>query len=266
MQLTKQLVLFISVCSISFNLLAIEQVFDSGHQQNRLIELFTSEGCSSCPPADQFLSRLQADPQLWSTWVPVALHVGYWDYLGWKDAFARPEHTEKQYAYRKNGRSKGVYTPGFFINGQEWRGFFNSNRMLPNYEAPPAGQLKVYLKKSQANISFQPLSRRTGSNNEQSGYLLHWAITGSDLSTQVKGGENARKTLEHDFVALASGTLNNYSLNNYSLNKHSLNKHSLNWQLAIPVLLQKSKQALSVWVSPVDDPQQVLQTTGGWLE
>src|SRR4051812_18118930 len=64
-------------------------------EPTQLIELFTSEGCSSCPPADEWLHDLGKQPGLWTDFVPVAFHVDYWDYLGWKDIFSTPEFSER---------------------------------------------------------------------------------------------------------------------------------------------------------------------------
>lgn len=80
-----------------------------------LVELYTSQGCSSCPPADEIMARLAGDPRV----VALALHVDYWDYLGWEDRFARPEFTKRQKAYAKAGGSRMIYTPQMVIGGTE---------------------------------------------------------------------------------------------------------------------------------------------------
>lgn len=80
-----------------------------------VVELFTSQGCSSCPPADAALQQfIDRDDVL-----ALAFHVDYWDYLGWKDTLASPENTERQYAYAKTFKSRTVYTPQAVINGRE---------------------------------------------------------------------------------------------------------------------------------------------------
>src|SRR5947207_2933082 len=73
--------------------------FTSGETAATLVELFTSEGCSSCPPADAWMSRLKRNPDLWKAIVPAVFHVDYWDRLGWPDRFARPEFTRRQRLY-----------------------------------------------------------------------------------------------------------------------------------------------------------------------
>ncbi|WP_096786402.1 thioredoxin family protein [Rhodobacter sp. CZR27] len=78
-----------------------------------VVELYTSQGCSSCPPADEFLAALAADPRV----IPLALHVDYWDYIGWKDQFADPRYTERQKAYARAVGSRTIYTPQMIVGG-----------------------------------------------------------------------------------------------------------------------------------------------------
>ena len=89
--------------------------FQSGHTQSSLIELFTSEGCSSCPPAEKWLSALKSNQDLWKKTVPVAFHVDYWDRLGWRDRFAKPEFTSRQQRYAAAWGGDSVYTPGLWL-------------------------------------------------------------------------------------------------------------------------------------------------------
>jgi hypothetical protein len=80
-----------------------------------VVELYTSQGCSSCPPADEIMARLATDPRV----IALALHVDYWDYLGWKDKFADPKFTARQKAYAKAIRDRMVYTPQMIVQGQD---------------------------------------------------------------------------------------------------------------------------------------------------
>jgi hypothetical protein len=80
-----------------------------------VIELYTSQGCSSCPPADDFVAMLAADPRL----LPLALHVDYWDYIGWADRFAAPQFTDRQRDYARAIGSRTIYTPQLIIGGQD---------------------------------------------------------------------------------------------------------------------------------------------------
>src|ERR671937_1167549 len=95
---------------------ATDRVFESGPQRTHVIELFTSQGCSSCPPAEAWFSKLKAEPRLWKDFVPLAFHVDYWDRLGWRDPFAAREWTARQYQYSASWKSESVYTPGFVLD------------------------------------------------------------------------------------------------------------------------------------------------------
>jgi len=84
-------------------------------EQVVVIELYTSQGCSSCPPADEFVAMLASDPRI----LPLALHVDYWDYIGWADRFAQAKFTDRQRAYAKAVGSRTIYTPQLIIGGQD---------------------------------------------------------------------------------------------------------------------------------------------------
>lgn len=86
---------------------------DGTSQPVVVVELYTSQGCSSCPPADEFLGALVGDPQV----IPLALHVDYWDYIGWKDVFADPKFTDRQKAYARAVSSRSIYTPQLIVGG-----------------------------------------------------------------------------------------------------------------------------------------------------
>jgi len=80
-----------------------------------VVELFTSQGCSSCPPADAILGELATRSDV----LPLALHVDYWDYIGWKDIFASPEFTERQRAYARTAGKRSIYTPQMVVGGAD---------------------------------------------------------------------------------------------------------------------------------------------------
>jgi hypothetical protein len=80
-----------------------------------VVELYTSQGCSSCPPADEFLAMLASDPRI----LPLALHVDYWDYIGWEDKFAQAKFSDRQRAYARAVGSRTIYTPQLIIGGAD---------------------------------------------------------------------------------------------------------------------------------------------------
>ena len=166
-------------------------VLDSGTRQVSLLELYTSQGCSSCPPAERWLNDWVDDARLWNEVVPVALHVDYWDYLGWQDPFASSASGERQRGHVRAGRARTVYTPGFFLNGQEWRGW--TLRLSPRASDRESGRLGVTIDGNTVSATFPPDGRNL---------QLHVALLGFGIDTRVARGENRNRTLRQEFVAL----------------------------------------------------------------
>ncbi len=167
---------------------------DSGNRRVVLIELFTSEGCSSCPPADRWLSGLEGEPGLWSEFVPIGFHVDYWDYIGWEDRFARREYSDRQRRYAQEGGSRSVYTPGMFADGKEWLGWRRGGPSAS--DSPSAGKLEIRVQGDEVSAAFD------ADEHDGAALVLHLALVGMSLETEVRAGENRGRTLEHDFVAL----------------------------------------------------------------
>ncbi len=101
--------------SVACGLLIACAAVPAAAQDAVVVELYTSQGCSSCPPADEFVAMLTADPRI----IALSLHVDYWDYIGWQDKFAQPKFTERQRAYAKAIGSRTIYTPQLIIGGQD---------------------------------------------------------------------------------------------------------------------------------------------------
>ena len=223
------------------------KTFESGDTQSSLIELFTSEGCSSCPPAEKWLSALKSSSDLWKKAVPVAFHVDYWDHLGWRDRFAKPEFTARQRRYVAAWRGDSVYTPGFVVNGREWRDWFG-NRALWRERPAKAGNLRVTLSnETDVTAVFTREDSRT------SPLQLHVALLGSNLESDVKRGENSGRKLRHDFVVL-------------QLAKGDLIASGDRWigSISIPKQNAEKPRAFAAWVSE-EDVDSPIQATGGWL-
>ena len=167
-----------------------------------VIELYTSEGCNSCPPADQWMSQTVAQMRgiKDNNVIPLAFHVDYWDYIGWKDAFAQPSFSQRQGALARTGGASGVYTPQVFVNGKDDRSWTRGSRSA---SAAPA------------SVKFNLTSQWQGDAVVFSGKLadsnpairLRYAVTENGLVTAVKAGENRGETLHHDAVVRAYGTL-----------------------------------------------------------
>ena len=219
--------------------------FQSSETQTSLVELFTSEGCSSCPPAEKWLSTLKSNPDLWKKIVPVAFHVDYWNHLGWRDRFSKPEFTSRQQRYAAAWGGDSVYTPGFVLNGREWRDWFSGNTVPASLKR--VGTLVITLSDDGKiggtfiTDSTQPLSLE-----------LNVALLGDDLESDVIRGENTGRKLRHDFVAL-------------KLIKFEMAKEGNRWtgSAELPESRNPDKpRALAAWIT---DNATIIQATGGWL-
>ena len=158
-----------------------------------MIELFTSEGCSSCPSADKWLSTLKSNQGLWKDIIPMALHVDYWDYIGWKDVFANSKNSKRQRQHYKYGNIPSVYTPGVIKAGKEWRAWRFNTAILPSENT--VGVLDASLKDTQLRVSFD-------NKTDIQFFKLNIALLAMDVKTQVNAGENTGKRLNHDFVVI----------------------------------------------------------------
>src|SRR5260370_9464032 len=140
------------------------------------------------------MSRLNSDGRLWKEIVPVAFHVDYWDDLGWKDRFARREYTSRQQSYSIAWGTSSVYTPGFVLNGQEWKGWFAGNP-LPGSAEHTAGTLEIRVLNGPAKITF---SETPG----EKALDVHIVPLAMNVSSEVRTGENRGRKWTHSFVAL----------------------------------------------------------------
>lgn len=168
-------------------------------EQTPLLELYTSEGCSSCPPADRYLASLAQTPGLWQDVVPVAFHVTYWNYLGWQDPFAAVAFDRRQRALASREHS-GVYTPGVFLAGREWRNW-RRDRSLPQ-RTEAAGVLSARVSCDRIEAEFAPVPEGQGPS-VKAGLPSHLEIAWltRNASSRVLRGENRGRTLSHGFVA-----------------------------------------------------------------
>ncbi len=162
-----------------------------------LLELYTSEGCSSCPPADQFLSSLRSAGIGSERAVLLSLHVDYWNYIGWKDPFSRKAFTERQRWLSDLAHTRTIYTPEFFVGGKELRAWnAGLDAALKRTNARPA-QANVSITLGQAGAAGWPMDVRvTGARAGK----LQVALYENGIASQVRSGENKGRTLRHDFV------------------------------------------------------------------
>jgi hypothetical protein len=218
-------------------------VFISDQYQATLLELYTSEGCSSCPPADRWLSRLKAHPQLWKSLYPVAFHVDYWDDIGWPDRFADARFSNRQRLYARVGGVRSVYTPGFIMAGREWRSWFR-DPTLTLATGAETGTLKLVVDDKWLKANY------TGGFDIPA-LELNIAWLGFAQQTEIEGGENAGKTLTHDFVALR-------------FEQHGSSKAQQQFTWRLTANQPPQAQAIVAWVSRIGHPSPI-QTTGGWI-
>ena len=184
---------------------------DSGNTRAALVELYTSEGCSSCPPADKALMQLGGKSAASSPSsaasstriVPLALHVDYWDSIGWKDPFAQPAFSQRQDWEVHANRHRTSFTPHFFVNGrevQDWRGDLDENLHADKGSAPARLQVRAEPQSGNALHVTVDASVAAGREPARAPLQLFIAVTESKLSSQVKAGENSGAKLDHDFV------------------------------------------------------------------
>ncbi len=170
-----------------------------------VVELYTSEGCDSCPPADRWLSKTIVERSKDAAFIPLAYHVDYWDYIGWKDPFAQAAFTQRQSSLAASTGASGVYTPQFFVNGKDDRSWTSGSARLAST--------------ARASIKFAVSSSWKGEGSAVTlavsgkfadpapGVRLRYAVTENGLVSAVKAGENRGATLHHDAVVRATGTL-----------------------------------------------------------
>ena len=222
------------------------KTFESSDTQSSLIELFTSEGCSSCPPAEKWLSRLKSNQELWKKIVPVAFHVDYWDHPGWRDRFAKPEFTSRQQHYAAAWGGDSIYTPGFVVNGKEWRSWFGGNALPAS--STKVGVLRVSLgDDGQLTATFVPATTQPRS------LTLNVALLGNDLQSDVKRGENSGRKLRHDFVVL-------------DLIQTNMTNELNRWTGSIALLTRASDDKPSAFAAWITENGIPVQATGGWLQ
>lgn len=232
-----------SLALLSANSFAESIELNSGKKQTTLLELYTSEGCSSCPPADRWLSGLVDDPKLWKEFIPLAFHVDYWDYIGWKDPFASPDHSYRQRRYHQELGISSVYTPGFVSNGREWQRWFGFKQIERSNKT--RGELKVSILDGLLKAEY------SGKEAASSPLKLNVAILGFGLETEIKAGENAGRILNHDFVVLGQDSQKSFT-GQWAMPLPSVQKHNT------------TRRGIAVWLSPINR-QKPIQSVGGWL-
>ena len=186
-----------------------------------IIQLFTSQGCSSCPPADRLVERVKEEYKNQNVFV-LSYHVDYWDRLGWKDPFSQRKFTEIQYEYATQFRERSVYTPQIVVNGKEHfvgSDEFRLKRKIKSYlkDENSANSVELSITKNEKGdlvVNYKVL----GDVNDKK---LHLAFALNKSVTEIKKGENSNRTLTNTNIVLdeVSLDLENNSSGSITLSK-----------------------------------------------
>lgn len=235
--------IFISVLLLSLSTQARTIAKNDGKQVYAL-ELYTSESCSSCPPADRHLSKMVHHPDLWKKYVPMAFHVDYWNHLSWKDRFSSKKMTQRQSLISQSWGTQRIYTPGFVLNGKEVPAW--NSTPLPTYQAQSSIEITVIEEPSKV------LKARVQGLDPKKVYQVHLAVLGFGIETKVTSGENKGENLVHDFVVM-----------NWTEGKIDPGSKASS-SLELKPASGPYKQAVVAWVEELNKPVP-LQITGGFL-
>lgn len=225
----------------------------SGEFRPVMLEVYTSQGCSSCPPAEVWMKRFKDDPRLWQQLVPINFHVDYWDYLGWPDPYADSAFSARQRQYRSLGHTPNVATPGFVVDGKGWNGWFY-HRDLPMARKPSEGRIEATLNGGRVAVNYKPAKALAQP------LQISVAILGFDQKTPVPRGENHGRTLHHDFVVLGHFQKTLQPVLSATSKLYQLRESPL------PRItgFQSERQAVVVWVNKRSDPSP-LAVVADWL-
>ena len=155
-----------------------------------VVELYTSEGCSSCPPADRWLTGLKGRPDV----VALAFHVDYWDSLGWKDRFAQPRFTQRQNATQRTSGARFAYTPQVIVGSRDAPNWSSLGPATLQANAPATVGLTLVRDAAGLALTVSP---GAGAPAKLSGYV---AVVDDGMLTRVGAGENRGETLRQDGV------------------------------------------------------------------
>lgn len=226
---------------LSANVSAEPLILESGVGQTTLVELYTSEGCSSCPPADRWLSQFVESDRLWQEVIPLSFHVDYWNYLGWKDEYANKAFSTRQREHKRQGSVNAVYTSATVINGQEWRGLFD-REPFPSPSRQQPGNLQLRLEGSRVAVSFAHAEAKT-----EEALIGNIVLLGTGIQSSIARGENAGRILNHDFVVL-----------------HHESQAANDGLWIFEINPTEEATAVAAWVSKAQKLPPI-QAVGGWL-
>lgn len=167
----------------------------SGATVTPVVELYTSQGCSSCPPADRWLSTLSPRGMASGDAVIQAFHVAYWDTLGWRDPFASSAHTDRQRQIASWNGLRAIYTPQLVLNARDWRDWRRRATDLPVTADLAQAVIKV---QQRGTDLFEATVNVT--TDAPTSWAAYWTVTENNHHTSVSAGENAGEALSNDHV------------------------------------------------------------------
>lgn len=169
-----------------------------------LLELYTSEGCDSCPPADRWISTLPRRGLGADRVVALGFHVDYWNYLGWNDPFARPEYSAHQHDASRRNNARVVYTPQLLLNGTDFRRIASRDdipdRVYALNRESPLARIRLRLARESPDTLFVQGTVIVPDASERVAARAFLALYENQLANQIKAGENRGKRLQHDLV------------------------------------------------------------------
>ena len=195
--------LFLVALLFAGSLLAAECRARSPETTVALVELYTSEGCDSCPSADRWLSTLAGRGFGPERLVPLALHVDYWDYIGWKDPYAQSRFSSRQRKLAQLTRSAIVFTPQVVLQGRDFRGWAGPafEQAVQRINARPArARIELGLDTRGKGAFRVDVAAEILEPSQRAEAALYLASYENKLLSRVQAGENRGKTLAHDFV------------------------------------------------------------------
>lgn len=223
--------------------------FESGEYRSQLLELYTSEGCSSCPPAEAWLGRVDPEKFKRLSIVPLAFHVTYWDYIGWKDVFAQKKFDQRQRKMVLAEGGRTVYTPQFFINSQTKRGIVSAlERLVENGKLPSQVKIKAELAVSPEKISVRVDLK---SINPKQGNVLRMSVLTyeNDIKSVIEAGENEGKLSHHQYVVRELQTAL-VSLSELKGRQFQFNTRGKNWS-GMVIFLESNNEVIEALNIPL---------------
>ena len=192
-----------------------------------LVELFTSEGCSSCPPADRNLAFLEKEqPSVQAEIITLAFHVDYWDRLGWKDVYSSPLFTQRQQFYSQKFKLDSIYTPQMIVDGKtEFIGSDSGKAAKAITESAKIQKGTVELSKNQDKLTI-----KIADLPEHENTTIYLAIAEDNLISNVARGENSGKRLEHQSVVRELKALGNLDSRQNSYEIETILQLNSNWK------------------------------------